>query len=573
MSPSAAPGPPLQRALTGYLVAALARLYPRSVTPSEELCDAVSVLDWETSPTTLVRAGYGTGAVVGVLTAACGLSLVGPPALFPAALLGVVAVHAVHTFPSLLAQVRRTTALGNAPALVSRAVLRMKLAPAPERAASFAASSGEGLLAASLAQHVYRARHDGGTGLERFGAAWAGLFPPLRRALALVSAAGSAPPRDREQLLDRALTTVLDGTRERMRSFAADTRGPTTALYAFGVLLPTATIALLPAGAAVGLAVVPVVVVFAYNLLLPALLLTGGGWLLAQRPVAFPPPDVGAHPGATTGRGAVVAGPAVGVAAWLAIGATFPPWGPSVAAVGFGGGVTLWLRYRPVVAVYGEIRAAERDLGDALTLAGRRVAGGQPVETAVAETADELDGPLGEAFGACARRQRQLHVGVRQAFLGPYGALARLPSPRVRGSVALLALAAREGRPAGEALLALADHVEQLRRIRQEAHHDLAYVCRTLSSTAMLFGPLVAGATVALADGIAGETFGEEVALGWLGGPVGGYVLVLAVVLTGLSTALRRGFDGPLLGHRIGRALVCATGTYLTAYLLVGVVV
>jgi hypothetical protein len=139
--------------------------------------------------------------------------------------------------------------------------------------------------------------------------------------------------------------------------------------------------------------------------------------------------------------------------------------------------------------------------------------------------------------------------------------------------VALLALAAREGRPAGEALLALADHVEQLRRIRQEAHHDLAYVCRTLSSTAMLFGPLVAGATVALADGIAGEAFGEEVALGWLGGPVGGYVLVLAVVLTGLSTALRRGFDGPLLGHRIGRALVCATGTYLTAYLLVGVVV
>ncbi|ERH09812.1 MAG: bacterial type II secretion system protein F domain protein [halophilic archaeon J07HX64] len=555
------------------LFVALARLYPWSVDPSDELRDALRTVPLRVTPPTVVRAGYGAGLVVGSVTAVLALATVGPPGMLPAVALGLVVAHIVHTVPLVALRVRRTAALGDAPALVSRAVLRMRLSPAPERAAAFAAASGEGVLAASLERHVRQAEHTGRSGLERFGEAWADLFPPLGRALALVTAAGQAPADHRDRVLDRALGTVLEGIRRRTREFATEVRGPATALYAFGVLLPTALVAMLPAGAAAGVVVTPVTVVFAYNLLLPVVLVAASAWLVSRRPVAFPPPDLSDHPGADTADGALIAGPLVGVAAWLVTARQFPAWAPPIAAVGLGCGVALWLRYRPVVGVYDEIRAGERELGDALALTGRRVARGQSVETAIAETTDELEGPIGEAFRECARRQRQLQVGVREAFLGPHGALERLPSPRIRGSVALLALAAREGRPAGEALLSLADHVEKLRRVQQTAHHDMAYVCRTLSSTAVLFGPLVAGATVALADGIAAGAFGNgRVSLDWLGAPVGVYVLVLAVVLTTLSTALRRGLDRPLLAHRVGRALTVGTVTYLCAYLLVGVV-
>ena len=577
-SPATRPGPerptvtdsagPGQR-----LLQTVARLYPWEVEVSDDLRGALGTLGWATTGEQVVRAGYGAGLALGVGVAALALALVGPPGAVLGAVVGLAVTHAIHAGPLVAARVRRTTALGDAPALVSRAVMRMRLSPAPERAAAFAADHGEGLLAASLGREVRRAEHAGRSGLTAFGRAWGELFPPLRRALALVTAAGTAPAGDRDRLLDRALTTVLEGTRERMRAFAADVRGPATALYAFGVLLPTALVALLPAAAAAGVAVAPVTVVFAYNLLLPAILVGAGAWLLAARPVAFPPPDASGHPDAATGDWAVPAGLAVAASAWVVTARELPSWGPPVAAVGLGCGVALWLWYRPVVAVYAEIRAGERELGDALALAGRRVADGQAVETAIAETAAELDGPMAEAFAACTRRQRQLQVGVREAFFGRHGALEPLPSPRVRGGVALLALATREGRPAGEALLALADHVEELRRVRQTARHELAYVCRTLSSTGALFGPLVAGATVALADGIAGEAFGDgDVSLGWLGAPVGVYVLVLAVVLTALSTALRRGLDGPLVAYRVGRALALGTTTYLVAYLLVGVV-
>jgi hypothetical protein len=182
---------------------------------------------------------------------------------------------------------------------------------------------------------------------------------------------------------------------------------------------------------------------------------------------------------------------------------------------------------------------------------------------------------MGDVLADGVRQQRQLHVGVHEAFLGRHGVLDTVPSPRVRGSVALLSLAADEGRPAGTALLALAEHVDDLQRIEREARQQLVSVCRTLTNTATVFGPMVAGATVALAGGISGDAVlaGGGTSFGWLGGPVGVYVLLLAVVLTVLSVGLVRGFDRALVGYRVGRALVSATAIYLCSYLLVGTIV
>ena len=563
-----------------WVVSALARLYPWAVEPSEQLRDALDFLGWAVTPTHLVRAGYGAGVAVGTP-----LLLVVPfvpgqfrPALGLAAVaLALSAVHLVHVAPVLAATARRTSALGAAPDLVARAVLSMQLSPTPERAAEFAARTGEGVLAESLASHVRQTRHTAGSGLSAFGDAWADLFPSLRRSFALITVAGRTPDHDRHRLLDRALSVVLDGVREEMQSFAARIRAPATALYAFGVLLPTALVALLPAAGAAGIVVTPPVVVVLYNLLLPALLVAASGWLLVRRPVAFPPPEVTSDHPDVPDRTALagLSGLVAGMTAWLVAARWFPAWGPPIAALGLGCGTALVIYHRPVMAVYDRVRQVEAGLSDALELVGRRVANGRAVETAIADVADDLDGEMGDVLAAGERQQRQLQVGVDEAFLGRHGALDAVPSPRVRGSFALLSLAGEEGRPAGAALLALAEHVEDLQRIEREARHSLAHVCRTLRSTALLFGPMVAGSTVALADGMSAEDAlpGGSGSLTWLGGPVGVYVLVLAVLLTTLSVGLVRGFDRALVGYRVGRALVSATLTYLCSYLLVGTVI
>jgi hypothetical protein len=104
-------------------------------------------------------------------------------------------------------------------------------------------------------------------------------------------------------------------------------------------------------------------------------------------------------------------------------------------------------------------------------------------------------------------------------------------------------------------------------------------VTGTLANTAVLFGPLVGGVTVAMvggvstapataAGGVGATNFGAAV----LGQTVGVYVLALAAVLTAISTALEHGLDRSLLGYRVGIALPTATGAYVASVVAAGTV-
>lgn len=583
--------PGLVGRLAALLARCLASLYPWPVTASEDLRDAVGVLGWTADPAAVVRAGYGLALVVGLL-GAIAVVFAPPPFGYAVALtalaLALAAAHAVHAAPEFLATARRTRALGDAPAVLVLVVLRMRLAPSPERAAAFAAEAGTGRLARSLGAHVRRAEGTERTGLDAFGDEWGEWFPSLGRGVGLVAAAGRVPDRDRERALDRALTVVQDGTRRQAREFAGEIRGPATVLYAFGVLLPTALVALLPAASAAGFALPPWLVAVVYDLALPIVLLWASAWLLTRRPVTFPPPAVGpSHPDVTDCRWlALAAGTVTAAVGGGAAAIVLPSWGPPVVVLGVGPGVALVVHCRPYVAVYEDVRAVERELTDALSLVGRRVAAGRSVERALAAAASELDGATGDVLAAGTRRQRRLDVGVETAFLGARGALQTVPSPQVRGSVSLLAIAAREGEPAGGAVLAVADHLDDLRAVERDARESVRTVVETLGSTGALFGPLVGGATVALAGHVTGDGLalaggpgaseaapvgataaGPAVSLSWLGLAVGWYVLVLAAVLTTLAVGLERGLDRHLVGYRIGRALVLATGAYVIGYL------
>lgn len=553
------------------LVELLARLYPWDVDASEDLAHALGFLGSSVSAEAVVRAGYGA-ALACVPAVVVAVSLVSGWLRLAAGLVGVgllvALVHAVHTAPHVLATARRTRALGEAPALVSRAVLRMRITPSVESAAAFAADTGTGPLALSLRDHVHRAVGTPGSGLPQFAAEWSEWFGSLRRALLLVESAGSAAAGERERTLDRGMRAVLDGARDEMATFAASLKGPASALYAFGVFLPLALVALLPTVRMTGVATPLLGIVLLYDVLLPAALLAASGWLLVRRPVTFPPPQISrSHPDLPDHDWLpVLAGVLAGVAAAGVSVVVVGSWTGPLAAVGCGLGAALVAHYRPVKAVRDHVSAVEDGLTDALYHVGRRVENGEAVERAIESTATEVAGPTGDVFAAAARRQKQCKASVREAFLGRHGALDTVPSVRARSTATLLALAAREGRPAGSAIVTMADHLEDLSQVEQEARNRIGQVTSTLANTAAVFGPMVAGATVALADGM--QTTGQFGAGGGPGTPglglaVGVYALVLAGLLTALSTGLARGLDRALVGYRVGWALLTATATYL----------
>lgn len=582
----------------------------RLPSPSADLRRALSFLGVAVTPhavpaldaETVVRAGFGAGLLAGllVLPVALAAALV-VPALRLAVLPAVPAValgttHALHRLPVWLARVRRTRALGRVTGLFGRAVLRMRIEPSPERAAAFAGRTGSGPLAESLTDHARRARGTHRSGFAGFAEEWRDWLPAVRRATALVDAAGDAPPGERARTLDRALSAVLDGTHDRLSAFAGEIRGPATGLYAFGVLLPLALLGVLPAARVAGVGVGVVHLVLLYDVLLPAGLLAASAWLLTRRPVAFPPPRVGRdHPAVPDdARRALVVAVAVGVAAGCLAGVVVAGWAAPVAALGAGVGAGCVVSYRPIRDVRDHARAVESGLDDALYLVGRRVLEGESVETALARVGAELSGETGSVVADASRRSRVLDLGVREAFVGSLGALGDVPSQRARGTAELLALAASEGRPAGEAVVALADHLGDLQRVESEARRELRQVTGTLASTASLFGPLVAGATVALADGMAGAGESATTALAGSGGTgatasnaatasalatadlgvaVGVYTLLLTVVLTALSVGLEHGLDRALVGYRVGVALLSATATFLASVVGAGLLV
>jgi hypothetical protein len=562
----------------------LAGGWPWAVDPDPETERALSYLaagvDAETlgaaaraAAVLVVVAGVGTGVSVATLATPRDGVAVGSAGMAA----GVAVPFVADRGPRFLETIARTRALGSAASLVGRAALRLRIDPTIERAAAFAARTGHGPLAASLGEHVERAAGTPRSGLDAFADEWADRFPALGRAVTRLDAATSAPTAERGRHLDRAVEAALDGVQEELASFTGEIRGAVTGLYAFGVLLPLALIGVLPAARATGVRLPLSVVVALYDFALPTVVVGVGAWLLARRPVAFPPPRIGRdHPEMPNRRLHVVGCGVVAAAVGSYVAARLiAPWAAPVAAVGFGVGSALVVDARPAKRVHERIRAAEAELGDACHLVGRRVAAGEAVETAIAGAADRLTGATGAMLADAANRQRRLGVTVDEAFDGEAGALATLPSRRAREVATLFSLAATEGRPAGEALVTTAEHVAELDRIEREARRELGQVTDTLSNTAAAFGPIVGGTTVALSARVTqtGTTapFGAApLPTAELGLAVGAYVLWLAAALTTLSTGLTRGLDRTLVAHRVGVALCLATGCYLSAFVGAG---
>lgn len=556
------------------VLASIARVWPGPVPNDTSLDHSLEFLNAKIDGVTVYRACYVIGVVLGAV-AFLTLQIFPFGRLMSITFLSLAigVAYAGPSVPHLAARIKRTRALGAAPSLVVRAALSMELTPSPERAARFAAESGDGVLAESLDGHVRRSSSGPRTGFHTFAIEWRQWFPELERSWALIESTSGMSPEQRSATLDRARNTVLTAAKDHMSEYAASIRGPVSAVYAFGVLLPLALVSLLPALRAAGIPASIALIATIYNVLLPLGLLASCTWLLSRRPVAFPPPTIDrSHPDipAVRWRGPV-AGLVAGALVWWITPTVLPQWAVPIAILGAISGTTLVVYSHPETKVRESVIAVEDGLSDALSLLGRRIERGESVELSLPQVANNVPESTGEVLSEAASRQRRLGIGVAEAFLGPDGAVSTLPSQQIHGTASLFSLAAREGQPAGELITAMGDHLEELATVEAEAKRSVEEVTSTLSNTAAIFGPLVGGATVALAGamGSAGPLTGGEMT-GALGITVGVYVLFLAALLTALSTGLSSGFDRTLVSYRVGIALLASVSTYLAAFVGTG---
>lgn len=474
----------------------------------------------------------------------------------------------------LLERYRRSQAIGAGPELIAFAIVHLRLSPTLEGAVDFAADAVGGHLGASLERHG-RGEPTGRLALERFAAEWADLDPSLERAASLLGAAVEAPVEERPESLEKALDAVLEGSRDRVARFGAEIKGPATGIYAFGVMLPLALVGMLPVVATTGGGVSMLLLAAVYDLLIPAGLLLASLWLATKRPAIAGQSFERAildHSAGFARSAALGLLAATGAAVLASL--VFPQWSIGIAALGVGAGAGLVFGLSPVRERQAYIETLEEGLPDALSLAGRAIAEGSPVEGTIGRVGRRLAGPTGSLFERATRRRDRLGTTVQGAFFGRTGVLADVASNRADTAIELLVAAGTHGAPAGPTLQTVGEYLDSLQQVEREGRRELAQTTSTLRQTAMVFAPSIAGATVAMATGMdTVDAPGQAIDVSVLGAVVGVYVLLLGIILPTLSVVLERGFDPVRIGYRCGVALLVGALLYPFAFLATGTLV
>lgn len=525
-----------------------------------------------------IRSADGVLGLGGIVGACAGLAFAGAGCIFAPGYLrpllvviGLIATGVggglVVWGPCLLARFRRSQAAGSVPTLIAFAILYLRLTPTLEGAADFAARAVDGRLGSSLERHR-RASHTGKDAFEAFAAEWAESDPSIQRAVSLLVAAVDTPADERAGVLENALEAVLDGSRDRVAQFSSEIKGPATGIYAFGVMLPLALVGMLPVLSTTGGGVPLVLLATGYDLLLPLVLIGASMWLAIRRPaVAAPPADMAMlrrapPPSRIFGIGALAS-----LTALLAAPVFLPAWSTWVVVAGVGAGSALRVASSPVREHQDRIIAVEDGLPDALAIAGRTLGDGASLERTLGTVSKRLTGPAGTLFERGDRIRRGLGTTVERAFNSDPGALDDVPSQRAETAVELLTIAGEYGAPAGPTLRSVGSYLESLQRVEREARRDLARTTSTLHQTATLFAPAIAGVTVGLATGMQRtQATDAAIDIAALGSVIGGYVLLLAVILPALAVVLARGFDPIRMAFRIGFALLAAAVLYPTSF-------
>ncbi len=349
----------------------------------------------------------------------------------------------------------------------------------------------------------------------------------------------------RLEILEKALTTMLDGTYEKMLHYAQDLKSPITTLYMLGIILPVLGLIMLPLmGGFLG--VKWYWVAFFYNLLLPVFVYFVGNRLLVKRPAGEGESfslqgDIFENYkylriGKVFVSPAVLAVPlflivlAVGLSPlwvhWL-----FPndnilnsdwvfgyresrdgyigPFGFTALvlslAIPFSVAISLSIYYklksRRLVKIKKETRELEKEFSGSLFQLGNRIENGLPVELAFSKVAENMEGTMsGRFFSLVNNNLRSLGMGLREAIFNiKRGAILNFPSKVISSSMEVLIESARKGpKIVSHALMSISNYMTAIHKVNERLKDLLSDVLSDMRSQINFLTPLIAGIVVGI---------------------------------------------------------------------------
>jgi pilus assembly protein TadC len=513
---------------------------------------------------------------------------------------------------------------------ISYMAMSMRLAPSLHRAILFASRNVGEPLAGRLRQVIVDVELRKFDSLEEAFLDMARTYDPgneeFQQALrSLRTAELQTTPDGIERSLDRATITVFEGTRRRVREFADGLQRPVFVLFSLGVVLPLMVGSMLPLMSAGGVGGSIWAMVLLMDVVFPVLFILAARRILDRRPLVRPPARVVVDRTRRPSRAAV----AVLVGASLVVLGLFCGWTALDVAqadaqldaaladgsiIEMDAGLRADLETRAVapendlltglavavgplpilwgvaaaVAVYylpilreprrrrQEVESVEEALPDALFQIGSRVADGMPLEPAIRRTASSLQGePVAALLRQALAHMTLKRTSATEALFGREGALTGFPSENVSASLkTIVEMVRKDVSGAGRTIVAVSDHLRDLRKVDREVASRLRPVTDMMRSTAVLFAPVILGITSALYLVVArlapSLPFSSSVSPATV--PAGTFALVLGIFVMAITAAtmhftsrLSHG-DDPVEGrYQTARALPVAIAVFTIA--------
>lgn len=517
----------------------------------EKLWESIQVIGMKTTPNGVMSFAFFLGfalILIGILIFVFGLLLKEFYFFFPFFFiaLGILAIKLLVDHPNNLAVKWRIAAENQMVLCILYVVMYMRHTSNLEHAVKFAAQHIQNPLSTDLKKVFWNIE----TGkystvqesLDAYLEDWRKYNIDFVNSFHLIESSLFETKEERRlEILERALTTMLDGTYEKMLHYAQDLKNPITTLYMLGIILPVLGLIMLPLiGGFIG--VKWYWIAFFYNLLLPVFVYLMGNKLLIKRPAgegeSFSLEENIFDEykylkfGNSLVNPAVIAAPLflliliIGFSPiWLH--SIFPndaflnsdwmfgykndigPFGftalllslaiPLSFAAGFG--TYYKLKSRKLMKIKEETKELEREFSGSLFQLGNRIEDGLPVELAFSKTAENMQGTMsGRFFSYVSNNLRSLGMGLKEAiFNSKRGAILSFPSKVISSSMEVLIESARKGpKIASHALMSISNYMTAIHKVNERLKDLLADIISSMRSQINFLTPLIAGIVVGI---------------------------------------------------------------------------
>ena len=532
--------------------------------------------------------------------------------IFPCALVTPLVVFGfIASYPEILANRLRAKSIGRTPEAINYMIMSMRQNPSLDKAVSFAAENSEEPISSSMRKVLWdiymRKQQSIEEGFREFAYEWGYWNEDFKRSLyAIKSSTLESSSEGLNRALDKANDIILEGTRRQIEKFAASLSGPTTILFALGILLPMIIGAMLPMMAInvptdptviaggegtidqtteqTGLENMPLIILV-MDVLFPFITFIYAYHILGKRPGTSSPPMVKSRLTKNQHKmiiiTAVVFCIVLGILGLPILRERFGMIGtligslPILWAFGFSLGyycraTSSWQKKRR-----DEIKKMEDEFPDALFQLGSRIAEGEPLERALKKTSQAMKGTsISELFAKIAYGLQVTRGTLNEVLFGRNGALNDVPSRTINATMkSVVEIVKKDAFSAGQTIVNISNYLRDMKKVEHDIRTQLSQTVDMMKTTGMLFAPLVMGITAALYVLLSEEFSKLPNATPMIPNDIfflilGFYLAFVVMITMYFTTGIEHGEDRVQLKYGIGIALPVAVIIYTVSVVL-----